>query len=100
MQRIEYRIPDAMANPFLALPAIVLAGLDGVERRLAGIGKKRLPGNLLEALNELKKDHEFLLKGGVFTEELLMQWVEIKTMEFEAVANRPTAQEYLLYFGG
>jgi glutamine synthetase len=99
-QRIEYRIGDAMANPYLALPAMVMAGLDGLDRRLTGVSKKRLPGNLLEALNELKQDHEFLLRGGIFTEELLMQWIEVKTAEFEAVASRPTSQEYLLYFGG
>jgi len=98
-QRIEYRICDAMANPYLALPAIVMAGLDGIRRKLTKVSKKRLPGNLLEALNELRKDHEFLLHGGILTEELLMQWIEVKTAEFEAVASRPTSQEYILYFG-
>lgn len=99
-QRIEYRIPDAMANPYLALPAIVLAGLDGVNRRLKPEIKKRLPNNLTEALAALKEDHEFLLTGNVFTAEIIDQWIEIKMTEYEAVETRPGPYEFILYFGG
>ncbi len=99
-QRLEYRIPDAMANPHLALPAIILAGLDGVERRLRLSEKRHLPGNLLEALMALKKDNRFLLKGDIFNEEIINQLIETKITEYEAVMSRPNPQEYILYFGG
>ncbi|MEO0226009.1 MAG: type I glutamate--ammonia ligase, partial [candidate division WOR-3 bacterium] len=98
-QRIEYRIPDCMANPYLALSAIILAGLDGIEKKIVHPGKKSLPTNLLDALTEFKHDHKFLLTNNVFTEEIIDQWIEIKKSEFETVNQHPTVQEFILYYG-
>jgi len=96
---IEYRIPDAMANPFLAIPAVVLAGIDGIKNRTKPRQKERLPSNMLEAIEALKKDHEFLLQNDIFSMDLIESWIEVKTKEFEEVHIRPHPREFDLYFG-
>src|SRR3989449_5287794 len=86
-KRIEFRCPDAAANPYLAFAAMLMAGLDGIERRLEpgapadydlfeeSDGKvAQVPGSLSEALDALETDHEFLTRGGVFSEERLRDW--------------------------
>jgi glutamine synthetase len=114
-KRIEFRCPDPAANPYLALSAVLLAGLDGVQRKLVPpepIDKdlydlephdkakvKSTPGSLQEVLSSLEADHEFLLKGGVFTKDLIETWVEYKRKkELEAVQLRPHPYEFALYF--
>lgn len=114
--RLEYRPPDATANPYLAISAMLMAGLDGIINRIdpskEGYGpfdtnifdesvKGRiqfLPRSLDQALEDLEKDHDFLLRGGVFSEELLQQWIRIKNQEIREIATMPNPFEYKLYF--
>ncbi len=113
-KRIEVRFPDATSNPYLAFSAILMAAIDGIENKidpgepfdkdiyslppeeLEGI--PQLPGSLEEALNELEKDYEFLLKGGVFTEEVLQLWIETKRAEIDELRFTPHPKEFELYF--
>ena len=94
-KRVEFRPPDPSCNPYLAFSAIMMAGLDGIENRIdPGEPMDKdiydlppeelknipsLPGSLDAALEELEKDHEFLLKGDVFTKELIERWISYKT---------------------
>jgi glutamine synthetase len=117
--RMEFRPPDATCNIYLALAAQLLAGLDGIRREIdpseAGFGPidadvfswtptqrdsiQRLPDSLEKALNALQADHDFLLAGEVFSQELIDQWVEHKMRaEFYQVFNRPHPYEMSLYF--
>ncbi|HEY5984566.1 MAG TPA: type I glutamate--ammonia ligase [Anaerolineales bacterium] len=117
--RIEFRPPDATCNVYLALAAQLLAGLDGIQRRIdpteAGYGPidddifswaadrratiQRLPASLEEALMALKADHAFLLAGGVFSEDLIAKWIDHKMKaEVLQVMNRPHPYEMTLYF--
>jgi glutamine synthetase len=113
-KRIEFRSPDPAANPYLAFAALLMAGLDGVQNRieppdpldkdiyeLEGEEKARIanvPGSLGEALGALEMDHEFLLKGDVFTLDVIETWLEYKlTREVEQVALRPHPWEFYLY---
>ena len=114
-KRIEYRCPDSSSNPYFALSAMLMAGLDGIKNRIdpgepidkdiyelsaeekAGI--KSTPGSLVEVLEALKKDHAFLTQGGVFTEDLIDTWINYKMKnEHEAVALRPHPYEFYLYY--
>src|SRR5438132_842887 len=111
-ERIEFRCPDAAANPYLAFAAMLMAGLDGIEKGLdAGEpadfdlfeeergGIAQVPGSLAEAIDALEVDHEFLTKGGVFTEELIRTWIDYKREnEIDAVRLRPHPAEFGLYF--
>src|SRR2546429_1104746 len=113
-KRIEFRSPDATANPYLAFAAMLMAGLDGIQNKieppapldkdlyeLEGQEKARIasvPGSLQEVLRALEADHEFLLKGDVFTQDLIDTWIEYKwTREVEPVALRPHPWEFFLY---
>ncbi len=108
---IEYRIPDATANPYLSLAAVLMAGLDGIRNKvdpgqpLSGrldsldSGKKAVPFSLVRALDELKNDSHYLTHGGVFSKETIDKWVELKMDEVEAVARRPHPWEFSLYYG-
>jgi glutamine synthetase len=114
-KRIEFRSPDPTANPYLAFSAMMMAGLDGVQNRidpgspvdtdlfelpaeeLAKIPS--VPGSLDEALDALEEDHEFLLKGEVFTEDLIETWIEYKRkQECDSVRLRPHPWEFALYY--
>lgn len=114
-KRIEFRSPDPMCNPYMAFSAMLMAGLDGIENKidpgaplekdiydlpaeeLSKIGK--LPGSLEEALGELEKDHDWLLKGGVFTEDVLETWIQYKyDNEVQAMRMRPHPYEFQLYY--
>ena len=117
-KRFEFRPPDATCNPYLAMSAILMAGIDGVERRLdpAALGfgpidenifewsdeKRRsirpLPTSLADALRALEADHEFLLRGGVFTQDLLQVWMTRKQKELVDVQRRPHPYEVELYY--
>jgi glutamine synthetase len=110
-KRIEFRCPDPTANPYLAFSAMLLAGLDGIERGLdAGApadynlfeddrGVAQVPGSLDAALDALEEDHDFLLKGEVFSEELIRAWIDYKRVnEADVVRLRPHPAEFGLYF--
>jgi glutamine synthetase len=108
---IEYRIPDATANPYLSLAAVLMAGLDGIRTKadpgqpLSGrldsldLGKKAVPFSLVRALDELKRDSAYLAYDDVFSKETIDKWVELKMDEVEAVARRPHPWEFSLYYG-
>ena len=114
-RRIEVRFPDATCNPYLAFAAMMMAGLDGVQNRIDpgdpldkdiyALSPEELkevphmPGSLDEALNALEKDHEFLLRGDVFTKDLIHTWIEYKReREVDAVRLRPVPYEFFLYY--
>ena len=117
--RLEFRPPDATGNVYLALAAQLLAGLDGIRQQIdpteLGYGPidanifawsdaqraviQKLPASMREAMEALQKDHEFLLAGDVFSEELINQWVNFKMeAEYYQVRNRPHPYEVNLYF--
>jgi len=114
-KRLEFRTPDASSNPYLTFAAILMAGLDGIRNKLDPgkpadhnlyeLSKKELakipsvPGSLGEALENLEKDHKFLLEGGVFTEDFIRTWIDYKrAKEVDPVRLRPVPYEFHLYF--
>ncbi|MCY9588780.1 type I glutamate--ammonia ligase [Paenibacillus chitinolyticus] len=117
--RIEFRTPDSTANPYLAFAAMLMAGLDGIKKKIdpraLGYGPldkniyelsdedkseiRSVPGTLDEALDALEADHEFLLEGDVFTQDFINNYVDIKRGEAKDVAIRIHPHEYSLYFG-
>jgi len=114
-KRLEFRCPDATSNPYLAFAAILLAGLDGVENKIEpgepldkniyNLSSKELskipstPGSLDETLRALEKDHKYLLKGGVFTEDFITTWIDYKTKEeILPMATKPHPFEFDLYY--
>jgi glutamine synthetase len=118
MKTIEFRPADATANPYLAMAALVAAGLDGMERgidaRQHGFGpfdtnihelpdgeRKNiapLPASLDEALSALEADGAFLTESGIFPSAFIPSWIDLKKREAELVASRPHPIEYSLYF--
>jgi glutamine synthetase len=114
-KRIEVRYPDPSCNPYLAFAAMLMAGIDGIENRIdpgEALDKDlydlppeelaavpQMPGSLDAALNNLEADHEFLLKGGVFTEDAIMTWIQYKRdKEVDAMRLRPHPYEFFLYY--
>ena len=114
-KRVEYRSPDAAANPYLAFPAMMMAGLDGIENRIEppepidldlydlepeqAVEVKHTPQDLTEALDALEADHDFLLKGDVFTPDLIQTWLDYKReYEIDAIRLRPHPWEFGLYY--
>ncbi len=114
-KRIEFRAPDPSANPYLAFSAMMMAGLDGIENKInppAPIDKdlyemepaerkgiQQTPGSLEESLEALKADHAYLLKGGVFSKDLIDTYIDYKTtQEFKQIALRPHPYEFALYY--
>ena len=114
-RRIEYRPPDPACNPYLAFAAMLMAGVDGVINKIdpgepidvdlydlspeESAKVKQVPGSLDAVLDALEHDHEFLLRGGVFTEDLIHTWLDYKrTRELDAVRLRPHPYEFYLYF--
>lgn len=114
-KRVEFRVPDPSANPYLAFSAMLLAGIDGIKNKIeppAPIDKDlyelppdearsvpQVPGTLAEVLDNLEGDHEYLLEGGVFTEDLIETWVDYKrTNEVDAIRLRPHPHEFALYY--
>jgi glutamine synthetase len=113
-KRIEYRPPDPAANPYLAFAALLMAGLDGIQNKIKPgepLDKniyelppeelKKVPnvaGSLSEALDCLEKDHAWLLKGDVFTEDFLDMWISTKRKEHDAIRLRPHPYEFFLYY--
>jgi glutamine synthetase len=114
-KRIEFRTPDPSCNGYLAFSAILMAVIDGIENKIDpgepldkdiyGLPPEELaeipsaPGSLDEALAALKEDHEFLLKGDVFTKDVIEKWIEYKIEnEVNEVKLRPHPHEFFLYF--
>ena len=114
-KRIEFRCPDPSCNPYLAMSAITMAALDGIKNKtnpgepldkdiydlppeeLAKV--PQAPGSLREALKNLEADHDYLLKGDVFTEDVIETWIRYKIdKEVIAVELRPHPWEFALYF--
>ncbi len=114
-KRIEVRFPDPSTNPYLAFAAMLMAGLDGIENKIdpgepmekdlydlearEAARVPTMPGSLDDALRNLEKDHQFLLKGGVFTEDLIEAWIGYKrTREVDPLRLRPHPYEFFLYY--
>lgn len=114
-KRIEFRPPDPATNPYLAFAALLMAGLDGIQNRIdpgEPMDKdlyelppeelksiKQVPGSLDAVLDALEADHEFLLKGDVFTPDLLTAWISYKrNVEADSVRLRPHPYEFSLYY--
>jgi glutamine synthetase len=117
--RFEFRPPDATCNPYLAMAAMLMAGIDGIEKQIdptkAGFGPidedvlslspkrrnqiKNLPKTLESAIDALEKDHQFLLKADVFNQDLIELWMRKKHQEAYEVSIRPHPYEVELYFG-
>jgi glutamine synthetase len=114
-KRAEIRFPDPSCNGYLAFSALLMAGLDGVEKKLPagepldkdiyGLTPEELkgvpntPASLEVALAALEDDHDFLMKGDVFTEDLLEMWIEYKMdKEVSEMRLRPSPWEFALYF--
>jgi glutamine synthetase len=113
-KRIEFRPPDPTANPYLAFSAMLMAGLDGIQNEIdpgdpmdrniyeipadEAVGIPTVPGSLGEALDALEADHDFLMQGDVFTQDILDAWMSFKRNEVSEQGQRPTPYEFELYF--
>jgi glutamine synthetase len=114
-KRIEVRFPDPTANGYLAFAAMLMAGLDGIQNKLNPGGPldkdiyslspeelkdvPSMPAGLDQALDNLKNDHAFLLKGDVFTDDVIETWIDFKmSNEVSAMRLRPHPHEFALYF--
>jgi glutamine synthetase len=114
-KRVEFRCPDPSSNAYLAFSAILMAALDGIQNRidpgepldkdiydlppeeLANV--PQTPGSLALALDALEADHDFLLRGDVFTEDVIRTWIEYKRKhEVDPVRCRPHPYEFALYY--
>ncbi len=111
--RMEYRPPDATANPYLMIAAMLMAGIDGIVNKIdpreLGFGPfdgnisefpnlQFLPRDLAEALDALEADNAWLQRDGVFPESLINQWIKTKREEVHAIATMPHPIEYKMYF--
>ncbi|MDO9593192.1 MAG: type I glutamate--ammonia ligase [Erysipelotrichaceae bacterium] len=117
-KRFELRSPDATANPYLAYTAMLMAAIDGIENKIdptkEGFGPldinlyklsdserekiKGLPANLIEACDALEKDHEFLLKGDVFSEVMIKNQIERLKKEHYYISSLPHPEEFKMYY--
>ena len=111
-KRIEFRCPDPTANSYLAFSAMLMAGLDGIQNKIdpgepidvdiyemEGNPVPSVPGSLTEALQALESDNEYLLRGGVFTKDVIDTWIAYKIEnEADPMRLRPHPYEYSLYF--
>ena len=114
-KRIEFRTPDATANPYLAFAAMLMAGIDGIinkihpgdplDKDIYGLPPEEaakvpsVPKTLDEALENMKRSHEYLLRGDVFTADLVHTWLDYKyEREIIPMQQRPTPYEFYLYY--
>jgi glutamine synthetase len=114
-KRLEFRCPDPTTNPYLAFSAMLMAGLDGIQTKanpgqpldkdIYSLSPEELkdvpkaPGSLEESIGNLKRDHAYLRKGDVFTQDVVEGWVEWKEEnEIKPARLRPTTLEFMLYF--
>jgi glutamine synthetase len=116
--RIEFRTPDTTANPYLAFAAMLLAGLDGIQNKIDPVAEgfgpydkniyhlsdedkakiQSVPSTLEGSIEALKADHDFLLKGDVFSKDFIENYINFKSEEAKQVAIRIHPHEYSLYF--
>ena len=114
--RIEYRPPDATMNPYFGMIAMILAGIDGIAKKIdpikEGFGPYDknfledesvdkihfLPRSLAEAIDALEVDNKFLKQGNIFSDELLEQWIKVKREEVHSIGTMPHPFEYKMYF--
>ncbi|MBN4054123.1 type I glutamate--ammonia ligase [Nitrospira defluvii] len=114
-KRIEVRFPDPTCNPYFAFSAMLMAGIDGIENKIdpgeamdknlyelearEAANIRMMPASLEEALNALEADHGFLLKGDVFTQDIIQTWITYKREnEVDAIRVRPHPYEFALYY--
>jgi glutamine synthetase len=114
-KRVEFRCPDPSANPYLAFSALTMAALDGIENKIdpgealdkdiydlppeEAANVPKTPGSLSEALDALEADHEYLLRGDVFTKDVIDTWLSYKREnEVDAMRLRPHPYEFCLYY--
>ncbi len=114
-KRIEVRFPDPACNPYIAFSAMLMAGLDGIENKIdpgepmdkdlydlepqEAARIPTMPGSLDDAIRNLERDHQFLLKGGVFTEDLVETWITYKrSREVDQLRLRPHPFEFFMYY--
>ncbi len=114
-KRIEFRAPDPSCNPYFCFAALLMAGLDGIQSRIdpgqpmdkdlydlppeEARQVKQVPGSLDKVLDALEADHEFLLRGDVFTEDALEAYIDYKRrFEVDPVRMRPHPHEFVLYY--
>lgn len=114
-KRVEFRCPDPTCNPYTGFSALLMAGLDGIinkidpgkplDKDIYDMSREQLrdvpstPASLAESLKALEADHDFLLRGDVFTEDVIETWIEYKTeKEVEPIQLRPHPYEFLLYY--
>ena len=114
-KRIEFRPPDPSCNPYLGFSALLMAGLDGIQNKihpgdpldkdLYDLEPEELadlestPASLADALDALEDDHEYLLKGDVFTQDVIDTWIDYKREnEVDAINMRPHPYEFFLYY--
>ena len=113
-RRLEFRAPDPACNPYLAFSAMLMAGIDGVineieppdpvdqnlyEMSAAELSQiRQVPASLEEALAALERDNEFLMRGGVFTDDLIETWLDYKKNDVDDLRLRPHPIEFFKYF--
>jgi glutamine synthetase len=113
-RRVEVRFPDNTANPYLAFSAMLMAGLDGIKNKihpgepatedlyeLSEEKKAKIPkvcGSLQEALESLNADRAFLLEGGVFTNDMIDSYVDLKMKDVDALRSAPHPVEFDMYY--
>lgn len=112
--RVEFRCPDPSANPYLAFSALLMAGLDGIQNKIdpgepmdknlydlppeEAANLQTVPDSLRGSIEALEADHDFLLKGDVFTKDFIDNFLRMKRAEYDAVRLRPHPHEYMMYF--
>ncbi len=114
-KRVEFRCPDPTCNPYIGFPAMLMAGLDGIinkidpgkplDKDIYDMSREELkgvpsaPGSLPQAIEALERDHDFLLRGDVFTKDTIEVWIEYKReKEIAPMALRPHPYEFMLYY--
>jgi glutamine synthetase len=114
-KRLEFRSTDAAANPYLTFPALLMAALDGIQNKIEPADPvnydlfelegdearsiPQVPRSLDEALQALEDDHEYLLKGDVFTKDVIETWIEYKrSVDVDSLRLRPHPYEFYMYY--
>ncbi|MEM8677861.1 MAG: type I glutamate--ammonia ligase [Planctomycetota bacterium] len=114
-KRVEFRCPDPSCNPYLAFSALLMAGIDGIQNKISpgdpldkdiyelppeeAAEIPTTPASLSEALDALERDHQFLLRGDVFTPDVIQTWISYKRQnEVDAIRLRPHPYEFCLYY--
>jgi glutamine synthetase len=113
-KRLEFRSGDALANPYIAFAAMLMAGLDGIKNQIdPGDGTdvdlfdlspeelaeiSTVPASLNGALEALDADKDYLLAGGVFTEDFISNWIALKYEEVQQLRQRPHPHEFSMYY--